>query len=369
MIPPARRTAPHVQPRILVVEDDPTQRSLLVAALHRSGFDPVGVESAQDALDALARGGTDLILLDLHLPDRGGDDVLAIVRGSERTRLLPIIMVSGDATEAERSRALAAGVTDFLQKPFDYPGLVEPIGALVNLKLFTDQLEQAENVLITLAGMIDARDPCTAGHSQRVARFASALGSRIGLTGRECETLRRGGLFHDIGKIAVRDAVLLKNGRLTDDERAEMQRHPVEGRRVIGSLQSLADTIPIVYHHHEKLDGSGYPDGLDGEAIPRLARIAAIADVFDALTTVRPYRGACDRREALELMRREAARGWWDRDLLEEFRGLLLSGEPLDAAHPSVLLPANWAARCVLSDLPGYGAGLEAERAESVACG
>lgn len=309
--------------RVLVVEDEDTQRALLVTVLRRAGYRVTGVASAAAALDVIAGGAVDLVLLDLHLPDRRGDAVLEIVRASDRTRLLPIIMVSGDATEEERGRALAAGVTDFLPKPFDLEGLIRRIEVLVGLKFFADGFEHAEVVLVTLAGMLDARDPYTAGHSERVARHAEGLGRRIGLRDETCRTLRRGGLFHDIGKIAIRDAVLHKEGRLTPTEMTEMRRHPAEGRRVVEALNSLEDTIPIVYHHHEKLDGSGYPDGVGGEGVPLVARITAIADVFDALTTARPYRRACDSAEALEILRREAERGWWDRDLLDEFRGLV----------------------------------------------
>lgn len=321
--------------RVLVVEDEATQRELLVTVLGRAGYDVVGVGSAESALEVIAAGDVDLVLLDLHLPDGHGGSVLEILRASDRTRLLPIIIVSGDATEEEHRRALAAGVTDFLHKPFDLEGLIRRIEALVRLKLFADGFEHAEVVLVTLAGMLDARDPCTAGHSERVSRHAEALGRRIGLDEDTCGTLRRGGLFHDIGKIAVRDAVLHKEGRLTPTEMAEMQRHPAEGRRVVQALHTLEDTIPIVYHHHEKLDGSGYPEGLSGDAVPLVARIASIVDVFDALTTSRPYRPAFGRATAIEILQREAARGWWDRALVREFREMVVAERPveLDAAR------------------------------------
>lgn len=342
MIRALARTAGGGPARVLVVEDEDTQRALLVAVLRRAGYDAVGVGSGQAALDRIAGGDVDLVLLDLHLPDRRGDSVLELVRASDRTRLLPIIMVSGDATEEERGRALAAGVTDFFPKPFDLDSLVRRVEALVGLKLFADGFEHAEVLLVTLAGMLESRDPYTAGHSERVSRDAEALGFRIGLNESMRNTLRRGGRFHDIGKIAIRDAVLHKEGRLTPAEVAEMRRHPAEGRRVVESLRSLGDSIPVVYHHHEKLDGSGYPDGASGHAVPLLARITAIADVYDALTTARPYRPACRPDEALEIMRREAAKGWWDRGLLEEFRGLVLARGPVPVAPggPGPLDPA-----------------------------
>lgn len=170
--------------------------------------------------------------------------------------------------------------------------------------------------------MIDARDPYTRGHSERVSANAGLLAERIGLSGPEIYAVRRGALFHDIGKIAVRDAVLLKPARLTPEEFDEIKRHPMAGCEIVKHLRTLAFALPIVSHHHERWDGSGYPDGLAGESIPLVARVTSIPDVFDALTTERPYRGASSTEEALAIMDDEARRGWWERRLLEEFRPL-----------------------------------------------
>jgi putative two-component system response regulator len=205
---------------------------------------------------------------------------------------------------------------------------------LVELKSVTDALEDAEEVIVSLARTIDARDRYTFGHSARVSLYAGLLGERVGLVGQALATVQRGGLFHDFGKIAVRDKVLLKPGRLSAEEYDEIKRHPVDGRDLLRNMKTLAHALDIVYHHHERMDGSGYPAGLAGEAIPLVARVTTIADIFDALTTARVYRGALSREEALEIMTEEVQKGWWDGRLLEEFRGVL---ETLPEDDPRVV--------------------------------
>ena len=321
-------------PEILLVEDDAALRNLLTSMLCGMGYGVRAVGTIADAIEHVGAAPPDLVMLDLHLPDGSGHHLLETVRAFPRTRFLPVIMMTGLGTRADRLRALGAGVTDFLTKPFDPEELTTRIRALLQLKSFADRLEEAEEVIVALARSIDARDPYTAGHSERVSRYATRLAIRIGLSEAEGAAVQRGGLFHDIGKIAIRDAVLLKPDRLTEAEYEEMKQHPVQGGRLIGHLQTLASTMPVVYHHHERLDGSGYPDGLSGDQIPMVARVTTIADVFDALTTARPYRPAFTFEEALAIMNNEARKGWWDPALLAEFSPLAdeLGGEaPADA--------------------------------------
>jgi putative two-component system response regulator len=232
-------------------------------------------------------------------------------------------MITGAGTHERKLKAIEAGVTDFIAKPFSPEEMVARVRALLELKFVTDALEDAEQVIISLARTIDARDRYTYGHSARVSLYAGLLGERIGLEGRMLATVRRGGLFHDFGKIAVRDAVLLKPAKLTAEEYGEIKRHPTEGRDLLQNMKTLLHAMPIVYHHHERMDGSGYPDGLSGEAIPIAARVTTVADVFDALTTARVYRGALARADALDIMAGEVRKGWWDGRLLDEFRGVL----------------------------------------------
>jgi putative two-component system response regulator len=317
---------------VLVVDDDAQVRGVLVALLKPRGYQVETAASAEEAHELLKTLNPDVLLLDLHLPGKSGQDVLAYLRADPVTRLLPIVMITGGATGEDRLRAIAEGVTDFVAKPFAAQELLARLKSLVRMKRFTDALEHAEHVIVALARAIDARDPYTARHSERVSTYAGRLGAAIGLTGLDLEAVRRGGLFHDIGKIAIRDAVLLKPGRLTPEEFAEIHRHPVVGRELLSGMKTLAFALDVVYGHHERLDGSGYPDGVAGESIPLIARVTTIADIYDALTTARVYRAALTRAEALAIMEEEARRGWWDRGLLDVFRGVL-EGIPEDVTR------------------------------------
>jgi len=249
--------------------------------------------------------------------------VIERLRDDPRTRFVPIVMITGGGTRREKLDAINAGITDFLTKPFDGEELLARIRTLVRLKRFADVFEEAREVIIALASVIDQRDPYTAGHSERVSYYATMLGAAAGVSPEERDVLHYGGLFHDIGKIAIRDDVLLKPGKLTPAERLEIQRHPVAGRDLLKNMRTLETAMPIVYHHHERYDGSGYPEGLVGDSIPLLARVASIADVYDALTTKRPYRDAMTRAEALELMGSETKKGWHDPGLFDLFLGVI----------------------------------------------
>jgi putative two-component system response regulator len=193
------------------------------------------------------------------------------------------------------------------------------VRSLIRIKRYTDDLDTAESVIISLALTIEARDPCTEGHCQRLAAYGSLLGRSLGLSDEDVAALSLGGFLHDVGKVGIPDAILLKPDRLTPPEYDVMKRHATIGDRLCGKLRSLRRARSIVRHHHERLDGTGYPDGLRGDAIPLLAQITAIADVFDALTTERPYKAAVSADVAYEELTREAGRGWHRRDLVDAF--------------------------------------------------
>lgn len=306
--------------RILVVDDDPSVRVLLRRLLERSGYVVAEVGTGEDALERIRREPPDLVFLDLQLPDRSGHSILEAIRAEPATRLLPVVMLTGLATSEQKVRAYELGVTDFLAKPFAPDELLPRVRSLVLLKLFADELEYAEHMIVTLARTIDARDPYTAGHSARVAGYAELVARRMDVDETTLLELSRGALFHDLGKIAVPDAVLLKPGPLTAKERGVIQKHPVVGTELLAPMKTMLKTLPIVRFHHERLDGSGYPDGLSGADLPLTVRIVTVADIFDALTTARVYRAALSREAAYEIFEDEVRRGWWDGEVLRELQ-------------------------------------------------
>jgi putative two-component system response regulator len=311
-----------ISARILVADDDETSAKFLKRLLTREGHQVHVVTTGEAALAECARNPPDLVVLDLVAPRGAGFAVCRKLKEQQITRLTPIVMVTSELERGDRLMAIEAGADDFLGKPFDSSELHARIQSLVRLKRHTDELESAEAVILGLGAMIEARDPSTQGHCQRLARYASALGRSVGLEPADLGALERGGFLHDIGKIAVPDRVLLKDGVLDAQESLVMRAHPLVGDSLCAGLRSLADVRPIVRHHHERLDGSGYPDGLRSAQVPLLAQIVGIVDVFDALTMVRPYRNALSRGDAFEVLADETKRGWRDRALVQAFIGV-----------------------------------------------
>jgi putative two-component system response regulator len=310
---------------ILVVDDEPGVRRLLRRCLELSGYKVEECGSAEEALDRIHSNVHDLVFLDLNLPDRSGHEVLEEVRADPATRLLPVVMLTGMGTTEERIRAYKEGATDFLPKPFAPEELIPRVRSLVLLKQFADEHEHVEKVILALAITIDARDAYTAGHSGRVADYADGIAVRMKLDHTARLEMRRGALFHDLGKIVIPDSVLSKPGPLTLEERKIIERHPVAGYEVLSPMRTMRRMLPIVYHHHERLDGSGYPDGISGDAITMPIRIVTVSDVFDALTTTRAYREALTTDSAFEILNDGVRKGWWDGGVVDELRGVVVS--------------------------------------------
>jgi putative two-component system response regulator len=239
------------------------------------------------------------------------------VKGDAGTRLVPFILITGLADRANRIAGIEAGADDFLGKPFDSQELKARVRSLLRLKRYTDELDSAESVILSLALTVEARDPYTHGHCQRLAAYATLIGERIGASDEQLSALNRGGYLHDVGKVGVPDAVLYKPNGLTPEEYEVVKRHTLIGDRLCGDLRALALVRPIVRHHHERLDGSGYPDGLRGDAVPLLAQIIAIVDEYDAITTSRPYRQALPADRAFEQLSKDVKRGLLNPDLVE----------------------------------------------------
>ncbi len=304
---------------ILVVDDLLANVSLLEEILTLQGYQVVTALDGEEALEVVHREQPDLVLSDVRMPNFGGFELCRALKSAPDTRLVPVILMTGAAEESDRMRAIEAGANDIIAKPINQPELRARVRSLMDLKRFTDDLDSAEAVLRSLALMVEARDANTEGHCERLARYATNVGITLGLSEDDVSALGRGGYFHDIGKIAMPDAILLKPGRLTTEEFAHLKQHTVIGDRLCGDLRALHLVRPIVRHHHERLDGSGYPDGLAGEGIPLLAQIIGIVDVFDALTTTRAYRIALSHADAFAELYREVDQGWRRRDLVDVF--------------------------------------------------
>jgi putative two-component system response regulator len=311
---------------ILVADDQAANRELLEALLTADGFQVIQAADGEQALGELAKNQVDLVLLDVMMPRLNGFEVCERMKSSPDTDLIPAILVTSLADKEDRIRGIQSGADDFLTRPVDRAQLLARVRSLLKLKMRTDELERAESVLFTLARSIEGKDPYTHGHCERLAAYSSQLGERIGLPENQITALRRAGVVHDIGKVAVPDSVLLKPRGLSPEEWQLMREHPVVGERICAPLKSFRLVLPIIRHHHERCDGSGYPDGLHGEAIPITARVLQIVDVYDALTTERPYKKAFPSHEALETMRAEVAKGWWDGGIFDQFERLVRSG-------------------------------------------
>jgi putative two-component system response regulator len=304
---------------ILVVDDDRANRDLLIRLLEPQGYDVETAEDGARALTAIARRPPDLILLDVVMPHVNGFDVCRATKTNAATRLIPIMLVTGLNEREQRIAGIDAGADDFLAKPIDPQELLARVRSLVRLKQYTDELDSAESVIMSLALTVEARDRYTDGHCRRLATYAVLLGKAVRLHAEELAALRRGAYLHDVGKIGVPDAILNKPSALTQAEMAVMQTHAAIGERLCGDLKSLRLVRPIVRHHHERRDGTGYPDGLRGDDVPLLAEIVGIADTFDAITTARPYRAARHADDAYAELLRDAKSGRWRTHLVDRF--------------------------------------------------
>src|SRR5271168_4699037 len=313
--------------KILIVDDESGARAALEFLLRREGFEVRDAADGPTAIQECATFRPDLILLDIVMPGMDGFEVCRHIKATPETRLTPVVLITGLTTTEDRIMGINSGADDFLSKPIDLNELLARTRSLLRLKQYTDELENAEAVLFSLAHSIEARDPYTHGHCERLAEMSARMGEQLGVTEEQIKALRRAGVVHDIGKVAVPDSILLKPGPLTEDETKVMQKHPVVGERICAPLKTFRLVLPIIRHHHEKHDGSGYPDGLQGDEIPLTARILQLADVYDALTTDRPYKVAFAPEVALDLMDEECERGWWDRQLLTVFRQMILEGQ------------------------------------------
>ena len=318
----AERTHNHSQ-RILVVDDHRDNLLLMRDLLSRQGYEVLVAGNAAAAEEVMRQSQPDLVLLDVIMPGKNGYELCREWKDAPETRLIPVVMITGLSDLEDKVRGIEAGADDFLNKPVFPVELFARVASLLRVKDYTDELENADTVLCTLGRSVESRDPYTEGHCERLAEYASELGRFLGLGEEDQLALRRGGFLHDLGKIAISDEILKKQGLLTPEEWRTMRLHPVVGENICKPLRSLRLVLPIIRYHHEHWNGSGYPDHLAGEAIPLLARVLQVVDVYDALRTERPYKPAHSHQSARETMLAEAQSGLWDGSIVREFFSMM----------------------------------------------
>jgi putative two-component system response regulator len=320
---------------ILVADDNETSRELLSTLLAEEGYQVICVSDGQQALEQISSDSVDVAVLDVVMPRKTGFDACLAIKSNPETRLIPVLLLTSLNSNNDRIRGIMCGADDFLSKPVNNHELLARVYSLLRLKQFTDELDNAEAVLFSLALSIEAKDPYTEGHCERLSKYSVAVADKLGLPEDLRVAIRRGGLVHDIGKLAVPESILLKPGPLTPEERKIMEQHTVAGERICAPLRSFRHVLPIIRSHHEKQDGSGYPDGLQGDQVPLTARILQITDIYDALTTDRPYRKALSAEKAFAIMREEVKRGWWDGSILSVFEAVVHGYEPVQPVGSS----------------------------------
>lgn len=306
-----------MNPTILLVDVASAERENWKAFLENQKYNVFTAEHPESARQLCLWLQPDLVLIHDHLPQLRGSELCRRLKHDPLNQLTPVVLVSSSLTPTDVEQGREAGADDFWGMPASLAEGLARIQSLLRLKSYID--EQAKSVILTLARSIEARHSLTDGHSDRLADYAAQLGESLGMIEEDLEELRLACLLHDIGKVAVPDSILLKPGRLNAQEAEIMRRHPVTGEQICAPLKSLRPILPIIRHHHERMDGTGYPDGLHGGEIPLKARILQVADVYDALINTRPYREALTCEEALEILREEAAYGWLDASLVGKF--------------------------------------------------
>lgn len=326
---------------VLILDSAEINRRVLRGMLKHGVHRILEAKRPSEAFEIIAQEKVDLLIVDMMMPEMSGTDFCRRLKSGRRTQFIPILMLTSISGVESEVAGISSGADEFLVKPVQPQVVRTRVRAMLRNKALIDSLEEAETILFALAQSVEQRDKHTGQHCQRLAAYSMALGRMMGLPAADIRSLHRGGYLHDIGKISIPDAILFKPGTLTDDEWELMRQHTLAGERICMPMKSLAGVLPIIRNHHERWDGSGYPDGLRGEDIPLLARILQIADIYDALVSTRPYKRGFSHDEAVGVMRDEAKRGWRDRRLVNMFAEI--SGAMLEQTAAEISTPLDLA--------------------------
>jgi len=307
------------RPSVLVVDDVLPNLELMEAVFQKAGLQVHSALGAEAALDVYTNHPIDIAVLDVMMPGINGFELCRRLKTFSEKEFIPVVLVTALNDKRNRLTGLEAGADDFISKPFDTQELLTKIRSLLKQKELHAQLDHSENIIFSLVITLEARDHYTKGHSTRVGDLANEFGAFLGFPGKDLVVLKKAGILHDIGKMGLSEAILKKPAALTPEEAEEIRRHPTLGEEICRPLKSMKDILPGIRHHHERWDGNGFPDNLSGDSIPLMARILAILDTFDAMVSIRPYRGRRSIEEALLVIEKERFSGQWDPELTGVF--------------------------------------------------
>jgi putative two-component system response regulator len=302
--------------KILIAEDNLVYRVALQNTLDEWGYEVIAVGDGLAAHKILSgEHPPKIAILDWMMPGMEGVEICRQIRAAQTPEPPYLIVLTSKTGKENVITALESGADDYIVKPFDR----EELKARLHVGNRIVGLQTSQTVVFAFARAVEAKSAYTQGHADRVTAYALALADCLNLPAAVKEKLRRGAILHDIGKIAIPDEILNKPGKLTPEEYAVIKQHPAQGVKIVEQLDSVQDVIPLIRWHHERLDGRGYPDGLKGDEIPKLVRVLSVADVYDALASERPYRARMPHETCLEILRKEAAGGGLDPELVERF--------------------------------------------------
>lgn len=312
--------------KILIIDENPLSRMTACDLLSLDGYQAIELDNSPQIVADITQHQPDLVLLDAMLRNVDSFNLCRQLKENYLTARIPVVFTTLIDSRDDRIKAMEAGGSDVLVKPLNRVELSTRVKSLINQKRLNDGFSQTEQVLFTIARAMDSRS-VTKGGNVRVASLVRSFGLYLNLTTEEINDLAYAAHLHDLGTIAIPDAVMLKAGELTSKERELIRQHVLIGEEICQPLRNRNGVLPIIRHHHEKWDGTGYPDGLAGEKIPYMAQIFQVIDIYDALISERPHKKAYSPNEALKIMQEETDKGWRNPKLVEQFTLFIRSQE------------------------------------------